>query len=48
MILTTGTQVRPFCGMVESLYKHQYLLLLLHEIRVYLLLYSRQLYALIS
>ena len=28
MILTTGP-VRPFCGMVESLYKHQYLLLLL-------------------
>ena len=29
MILTTGTPVRPFCGMVGSLYKHQYLLLLL-------------------
>ena len=29
MILSTGTPVRPFCGMVESLYKHQYLLLLL-------------------
>ena len=23
-ILTTGNPVRPFCGKVESLYKHQY------------------------
>ena len=37
MILTTGTPVRPFCGMVESLYKHQYLLLLLLLLLYYVL-----------
>ena len=28
-ILTTGTPVRSFCGMVKSLYKHQYLVFII-------------------